>query len=55
MIELKLLEKDGIKSPLKFKICKEGTIKEDDNENDDDNGSISGVDNKDNKEYKPTI
>ena len=43
MIEF-LVEKDVIKSPLKFKYCKEGTIHEYDGENDDENGSISGVD-----------
>ena len=50
-----LAKKDGIKSPLKFKYCKEGLICEDDDENDDINDSITGVDNEDEEEYEPTI
>ena len=40
-------KKYGIKSPRKFKDCKEGTILKDDDENDDNYASISVVDNED--------
>ena len=36
--------KYGIKSPLKLKYCKEVTIREYDNEHDDDDASIARVD-----------
>ena len=42
-----LSKKDVIKSPLKSKDRKEGTIHEYDGENDDNNNSIAGLDDKD--------
>ena len=36
--------KYGIKYPIKFNDRKEGTIREDDDKNDSDDGSIAGVD-----------
>ena len=42
-----IFNKYGIKYPLKFKDCKEGTICEDGDENDDADGSITGVNNED--------
>ena len=38
-----IAKKDGIKSPMNFNDCKEGTIRKDDDKNDDADGSIAGV------------
>ena len=48
-------KEDGIKSLLKFKDNKEETFIKDDDENDDNDASIKGVDNGDEKEYEPNI
>ena len=55
-IELKLFPKNMVLNPpLKFKYCKEVTICEDDDENNDNNGSITGVDNEDEEKYETTV
>ena len=46
--------KYGIEYLLNFKDRKEGTISEDDEKNDGNNGSIAEVDNEDEEKYAPT-
>ena len=50
-----IAKKVGNKPPLNFKYRKEGTIREDNDKNDDDGGSITGVEDEDEEEYETNI